>query len=814
MTKPLINILFFLLISSGFYSLSGQVVINEVSSDNETIILDEFGDSADWIELYNDGDNEVNLNGWYLSDSDDILKWSFPEVSIAPKGYLLLFASGNDLVEQNIHTNFKLSSDGESLRLSNSDQELIQRLIFPAIPEDVSYGLAGGAYVFFNTPTPDRPNETNDIINASDLPRMVQGSFFYPSSTNINLSCTTPDCDIYFTRDGSIPNDDSELYIDEIILDTTTSIRAISITPGYIDSPVETYTIFIGEDHDLPIVSLNAEPDEYYSIENGILVDGLNGEDEFPYFGSNYWSNREVETNFEFFENEERVINQTIDTRVHGGTTARTKPQKPIRLLAKEKYGAPFIDYPIFDDRENNSHKRLILRNASGDFNTCQLRDNFISRYVANSDIYLDELTSRPAAIYINGAYYGITNIREKSDEHYIANLYGLNPDDLDVLEEDTIVVRGDFSIFDEMYEYVVTNDLTIPENYETAASMFDIQNIADYFVVQTGLNNNDFGGNNIKYWRERKEGAKWRYILFDLDLALGLRIWSRFDVDLFLEKMEKYQGENRHINIFQAFLTNDTFRHYFLNRHGDLFNTVFQPDIFQEELLASEIEIDQEVQKHFERWPTTTYQEWQEVNLPVMYEHIERRPEFAYQYLIDFFGLNKTVDLGLSANPQIGGNIRINSITPEPLPWQGTYFDGVPVTLTAQPALGYRFSHWESSGGTLQNTSSSTIEINFEQAENITAHFIETSNTEPYIESVWWNGRNINTRFGILESTEIEFSIYDVLGRELLNTTSNTFDPGIHTQSFSLNSIGPGIYFLSMRNGSEETAASFFINN
>ncbi len=810
------SILLFFVICLGLNTLSAQILINEVCSDNETIILDEFGESSDWLELYNSGDSEVDLSGWFLSDnSSELNKWQFPEVTIATNGYLLIFASGEGAGVQDLHTNFKLSSNGESLSLSNADQELIQKLSFPAIPEDVSYGLSGDEYVFFGTPSPNEENINNDLLEIAQSPTRLELEFFYPSATTISLECGTPNCNIYYSLDGSKPDEDSNFYNGPIQIDTTTSIRAVGIAPGFIDSPIETYTIFISTDHDLPIISLNAEPDDYYSFEEGILVNGPNGEDEFPYFGSNFWSDKEVETNFEFFESGIRQINQTVDTRVHGGTSARTRLQKPLRLLAKEKYGAPFIDYPMFEEREGTQHKRLVLRNASSDFNTSQLRDGLISRYISRNEIHLDELAHRPAALYINGAYYGMINIREKSDEHYIANLYGIDPNNMDLLEEDTLVTVGNFEIFDEMYDFVISNDLSIPANYRQAETFFDVKNIADYFIVQTGLNNNDFGGNNIKYWRERKEGAKWRYILFDLDLALGLRPWSRYDWDLFLEKMIKYEGTNRHINIFQALLENEGFKNYFLNRHGDLFSTFFETEAFQDELDRSVEEIDHEVRKHFERWPSTSYQEWLDINLPVVYTHMERRPAFAYQYLIDFFGLNKTVDLSLNANPQIGGKININSITPDELPWQGTYFDGVPVKLTAVPALGYRFSHWESSRGTLTDNTRSSIEINFAQAEDITAHYVEIDNNTPYIETVWWTGQTLNTRFGILENSEIEFSVYDVLGRELFNSGASSLEPGLYTQEFSIgNAISTGVYFLSLRNGSQEVTSSFFAAN
>ena len=145
-----------------------QVLINEVCSDNETIILDEFNESADWIELYNSSDTEVDLTGWFLSDdSDDNFKWRFPEVSIGPNSFLIIFASGRDIVDQNIHTNFKLSKDGELLILSNSNYNEVYKLIIPRIDEDFSYGQSNEGLLYFSMPTPNAPNNIEDAVRVA-----------------------------------------------------------------------------------------------------------------------------------------------------------------------------------------------------------------------------------------------------------------------------------------------------------------------------------------------------------------------------------------------------------------------------------------------------------------------------------------------------------------------------------------------------------------------------------------------------------------------------------------------------------------------
>jgi len=793
--------------------LMAEVYINEVCSVNKNTISDEYGESSDWIELYNTGNEPINLAGWFISDKlDDNYKWQFPNVSIAQNGYLLVFASGRDLLDKNLHTNFKLSSDGEILILSKPDGELVDQVNIPALEDDISYGRIGDYFQFFAEPTPGIANQAGDIIGVANPPERVDNGYFFDKSTAITFKCNDPNCIIYYTLDGSDPDDKSNLYEGSIVVDTTTSIRVVSIAPNLLTSDIATNTIFINVNHTLPIVCLTADPDEFYSIEDGILVAGENGNPNFPFYGSNFWLDRKVKTNFEYFEHNTQVLNQTIDAREHGGTSARTSPQKTLRLVAEEKYGAAYLDYPFFEQRDNNLHKAVILRNASGDFNHGHLRDAFLSRYFQESRLHFDILAYQPVAIYINGAYYGLINLREKSDEFYIANLYGIDPLQLDILEEDTIIVSGNYDEFDRMYEYVISNDLTIPSHYKQAKAYFDYKNIAEYFIVQTGLNNNDCLHNNIKYWRERKDGAKWRYIVFDLDLALNRKPWSKYDYDLFLEKMTLYEGNNKHVNIFKAFLANEEFKNYFLNRHADLFNTIFRADIFQNELEQSVSEIDSEMINHLQRWPTITYESWTNEKLPVLYTHMEKRPDFAFKYLIDYFELKKTISLGLDVDIPNSGTIKINTLSELELPWKGNYFDGVPVKLSAIPSLGYRFSHWTSSVGTLDQEKLNFKEINFTTDEEIVAHFSKIDSDRPYIENVWWDGQAIKANIGLLNSANIRFKVYDVLGRMITQTEPIDFESGKHTRQIHLPKVAAGIYFLTINDGKHNQTQSFSV--
>ena len=124
-----------------------RVLITEFMAANTVTLRDQDRAYSDWIELFNAGSAPVNLEGWFLTDKlEQPTLWRFPAVSLAPNSHLVVFASGRN--RQNpagpLHTNFKLSADGEFLALVKPDGRTIASQFQPAYPPqvpDVSYGL-------------------------------------------------------------------------------------------------------------------------------------------------------------------------------------------------------------------------------------------------------------------------------------------------------------------------------------------------------------------------------------------------------------------------------------------------------------------------------------------------------------------------------------------------------------------------------------------------------------------------------------------------------------------------------------------------
>ena len=125
-----------------------DVLITEFMASNDNTLPDEDGDHPDWIEIHNPCRPVVNLEGWHLTDdAGDLTKWRFPRVLLGRGDFLVVFASDKDRSVEGgeLHTNFKLSSEGEYLALVAADGQTIVYEFSPVYPEqltDVSYGLA------------------------------------------------------------------------------------------------------------------------------------------------------------------------------------------------------------------------------------------------------------------------------------------------------------------------------------------------------------------------------------------------------------------------------------------------------------------------------------------------------------------------------------------------------------------------------------------------------------------------------------------------------------------------------------------------
>ena len=160
--------------------------INEVQSSNATCISDEQGLYPDWIELKNVGSNTLDLNGYGLTDDPaKPMKWCFPSVTLSPGETIVVFCDKQNRMDTEIfHTNFALSSGGETICLYSNEGHLLDEVTVPELQKDTSYGRVpdgNGEFAVLNDPTPKMPNNEDSV-------KQLSAAFFAQNNRGVYIS--------------------------------------------------------------------------------------------------------------------------------------------------------------------------------------------------------------------------------------------------------------------------------------------------------------------------------------------------------------------------------------------------------------------------------------------------------------------------------------------------------------------------------------------------------------------------------------------------------------------------------------------------
>jgi spore coat protein CotH len=148
----------------------GDVVINEFMAQNTKTITDSNGQYEDWVELYNNTGNDIDISNWYLSDSyTQPSKWQFPANTIIPKNGFVLIWADEDSTQKGIHAMFKLSASGEQLILSKSDMTIMDSIKFGTQTSDISMARIPNGTGTFKTVSSPTPNSTNKDNTSSKI---------------------------------------------------------------------------------------------------------------------------------------------------------------------------------------------------------------------------------------------------------------------------------------------------------------------------------------------------------------------------------------------------------------------------------------------------------------------------------------------------------------------------------------------------------------------------------------------------------------------------------------------------------------------
>ncbi|MDD3244135.1 MAG: CotH kinase family protein, partial [Eubacteriales bacterium] len=467
-------------------------------------------------------------------------------------------------------------------------------------------GDESGQRCFFKTPTRGAANDSSAILNYTSAPEFSAAGGYISEDTQISMTCPTEGAKIYYTTDGSRPGSSSQLYQGPITVNKSMSLRAVAVADNRLDSEVITATYLKETKHDIPVVCISTAPAGLFDANNGIFADGPGYTEEFPHTGANYWKDWERAINFEFYEADGTLgVSFPAGIRVFG-QYSRSEDQKSVSIHLRGAYGLSEVTYPFFRNYDVTTFSDLLLRTSGQDWVHTKFRDAFFAQAVKDT-MDLDYMEYRPVAVYINGQYWGLYNLREKVNESYLENHHGVDGDNVDIIKGNKNALAGNANDFLALREYMKSHNLSDQAAYDYVSSVLDVENFMDYAIVETYFNNTDTG--NIKFWREKTDTGKWRMILFDLDWGIFPSTYKWNMIEEFFDPNGHGVGNNFYTHIQCGLLQNAAWKEAFLKRYAWHINNTFQPERLNALVDQMAAEIRTEMPRHIARWgkPTST---------------------------------------------------------------------------------------------------------------------------------------------------------------------------------------------------------------
>ncbi|WP_157454219.1 CotH kinase family protein [Crocinitomix catalasitica] len=510
-------------------------------------------------------------------------------------------------------------------------------------------------------------------------------------------------------------------------------IRYRAFKPGYAPSPTVTQSFMVdplgAERYSFPIVSLNIDYEDIFSNESGYYVYGNEPDGNYSQKGEEW----ERIIHIEYFDVDGTLLmDRDARSRVHGGGS-RHAPKKTLRMYGETGEFTNF-NLEVFSSTEQDKFKRLLFK-GGGHRLDCFPRDDLANSITKGLNV--DQQNHKHVIVFLNGEYWGIHSIKERMDNYFFQNIYGIDDNDLSVLDQEYNIQSGgigaDSAAMEHLEDYMDINDMSDPIHYQHIAERIDIENYIDYMCGEIFLSNEDWVYSNVVMWR--KSGplnpslnspydGKFRWAYYDLDGAFGGSCNNAFYTVNTLAAATITEGIfSSYSEFFRDLLENEDFKIKFINRMSDLTNSWFKPETLHQKIHATYETLSPEMLENVNRWryPSTAgtlearYEEAPSLSQwYLMQEYFNRfasrRPGKVREHIMLKWDYPDTNKLTIDVNDQQMGTVQVNSIQINRLlpgvdesiyPWVGTYIDSIQLPLIAIAKPGYRFVEWAESGNT-----------------------------------------------------------------------------------------------------------------
>ncbi|MBO6075952.1 MAG: CotH kinase family protein [Fibrobacter sp.] len=692
--------------------------------------LDENGNDPSWVEIYNSSDQDVDLAGYTLIENlKNLRKWVFGHDILKAKSFRVVFCDKNNISAVAIadngdrhtrpHTNWKLDKNGGTLYLLDKFNGIRDSVAYPELTGGLSWGIVDGGYwKYFEKPTPEQPNTTSkaydEIVPAADMSGLKSGFYNEPFTLNppslpegVTLRCTT---------NGSVPTESSPEFNSPKRIEHSVSFRCATFKKGAISNTVTTRTFFVDEDQvNMPIVAISVDSSffrEHYiktscdAPKNCKDSAGLYADVEYP-------------IHVEYFENGSFTKDGSTWEKDAGislmGGYSRLNDKKSVSIRLREEYEDGSINYPLFETRKgvNDKYKSFNLRNNGNRYVSDYIEDAMGGALLEGTSV--DYQRSRQVVVFYNGRYYGIHDMRERFNKHYVETNYKIEANTVNFIKhlgKEVEASNGTTDAYMNMLHFVATNDFSGENNanYASAKLLLDVGNLADYMAAEIYMHNGDWPNNNVRAWMAPEH--PWKFMVYDLDHGFDW-MWGvnggEFDQGSNMFAWIKKGGGNKpckeegcFANLYIQLIKNPEFKRMFINRSAVMFNSYTNGknvekivDAMTSKIDAQEMERDLAKFKQNEKYYSNSCGKGFDKTGSCLKTWAASRDSKVIQEYEEEFGLSGTATVTIAASGSGTVLMEGAALPGGATSYKGKFFVGNPILLTAVPSAGASFTGW-----------------------------------------------------------------------------------------------------------------------
>ena len=602
------------------------------------------------------------------------------------------------------HTTFKAEENGGILYMV-SDVGILDSVRYSAVPTGASWSRDAAGKWGFAVPSP-YGNTVGEVFaeQAQTNEVNIPASGFYSSPVSVTFPAGTR-CE----QGGTEPSANSPVVDQTLNISATTVLRCRVFATGSYPSEEVIRTYVFGQAPTVATMFVTTDPLSMFSPDTGLYMTGNGAAMMDPKKGANFWSNRELPVYVELFEPgspKTPAFGIMGDYKI-SGQYSRAKEKKSFSITLREEYGDKRLKYTLFPDHpELKKFKAFSLRNFGNNCGDDYVRDRLGTSMTEGLDV--DYQRGRYVVVYYNGKYYGVHDLRERNSEYYYETKYGLDPNDIDLIDAQNEVGAGSATDYKNMLDWLQSNELTSDANYQKIADQIDVDNYMNYMQAEMFLNNGDWPHNNMKKWRVASQKSKWKWFLYDVDFGFGVG-YNTQNGNVF-SYVTNRNGTNgmgmmpgmgggqqsggsisEHTILMIRLLENENFKKAFINRFCVLLSMNFSAERLLKRIDELQSQVQAEVAGDAAFWG---YDEASmSSNLEKIKSFAQTRQQAIMSEMQQYFSLGEPAAVTLSA--QGSGKILVHNLALDQSSMAVNFYRDVPVTVTAVPNTGAVFGGW-----------------------------------------------------------------------------------------------------------------------